>query len=113
MLEMDRVRRSRRASRSPPRQAGLPQPKVNNDVEGLEVDFAFKDHRVLVETDSRRHHRSREAFENDRRRDAIHAAAGYRTLRFTHRRITHDPTTVAPALEIALYRGASAASSVA
>ncbi|MEA2384566.1 MAG: hypothetical protein QOH72_4537 [Solirubrobacteraceae bacterium] len=68
---------------------------------------------MLVETDSWRHHRSREAFEHDRRRDTIHAAAGYRTLRFTHRQITHDRTTVTPAREIALYRGASAASSVA
>jgi very-short-patch-repair endonuclease/predicted transcriptional regulator of viral defense system len=86
------------------RRAGLPKPKVNDDVEGLEVDFVFKDDRVLVETDSWRHHKSREAFENDRRRDAIHAAAGYRTLRFTHRQITHDPTTVERALSAALTR---------
>jgi very-short-patch-repair endonuclease/predicted transcriptional regulator of viral defense system len=89
------------------RQAGLPQPRVNDDVEGHEVDFIFKDHRVLVETDSWRHHKSREAFENDRRRDATHAAAGYRTLRFTHRQITHEPGTVTSALRAALTRPAS------
>ena len=89
------------------RQAGLPQPGVNDDVEGLEVDFVFKDHRVLVETDSWRHHKSRDAFENDRRRDATHAAAGYRTLRFTHRQITDDPAAVTSALHAALSRPAS------
>ncbi len=73
------------------------------------------DLRVLVETDSWRHHKSRESFEKDRRRDTIHAAAGYRTLRFTWRQITDDPAGVTSALERALesYRGDSAASSVA
>jgi very-short-patch-repair endonuclease len=41
----------------------------------------------LVETDSWLHRRSRRSFEDDRRRDAIHAVAGYRTLRFTWRQI--------------------------
>lgn len=94
------------------RDAGLPRPKVNHEVEGLEADFVFAAQRVLVETDSWRHHKSRDSFERDRRRDAIHAAAGWRTLRFTYRQITDDPATVARALEAALYRGASAASSV-
>jgi very-short-patch-repair endonuclease/predicted transcriptional regulator of viral defense system len=89
------------------RGAGLPRPRVNDDVEGLEVDFVFTDDRLLVETDSWRHHKTREAFENDRRRDAIHAAAGYRTLRFTHRQITRDPATVTRALQAALTRPAS------
>jgi very-short-patch-repair endonuclease len=96
------------------RKAGLPKPVVNDHVETLEADFIFKSHRVLVETDSWEHHRSRDSFESDRRRDAIHAAAGWRTLRFTHRQIKHDPATVAAAIDAALsYRGASAASSVA
>jgi very-short-patch-repair endonuclease len=95
--------------------AGLPKPaKVNDHVEALEADFIFKNQRVLVETDSWQHHRSRESFEQDRRRDAIHAAAGWRTLRFTHRQIEYEPATVAAAIEAALrYRGANAASSVA
>jgi very-short-patch-repair endonuclease len=84
------------------RRAGLPRPNVNDDVEGLEVDFVFKDDRVLVETDSWRHHKSRDAFENDRRRDATHAAAGYRTLRFTHRQIAGEPATVAATIAAAM-----------
>lgn len=95
------------------RAAGLPQPRVNRHVEGFDADFVFVAHRVLDETDSWRHHRSRDAFERDRRRDAVHAAAGWRTLRFTWRQVEREPQTVAAAVEAALYRGASAASSLA
>jgi very-short-patch-repair endonuclease len=77
---------------------------TNDHVELLEADFIFEAQRVLVETDSWQHHRSRESFEQDRRRDAIHAAAGWRTLRFTHRQIEHDPATVTRALEAVLSR---------
>ena len=58
-------------------------------------------------------HHARSTLERDRRRDAIHAAAGWRTLRFTWRQIEDQPQTVAAAVEAALYRGASAASSLA
>jgi very-short-patch-repair endonuclease len=90
------------------RNAGLPKPaKLNDHVEGLEADFIFRAQRVLVETDSWQHHRSRESFEQDRRRDAIHAAAGWRTLRFTYRQVEYEPATVARALAAALTRPAS------
>jgi very-short-patch-repair endonuclease len=88
------------------RDANLPKPIVNDYVEALEADFVFKDQRVLVETDSWRHHKTREAFESDRRRDAVHAAAGWRTLRFTHRQVKHDPAGVTEALTAALTRPA-------
>ena len=81
---------------------------------GFEADFVFPEQRVLVETDSWQHHRSRDSFERDRRRDAVHAAAGWRTLRFTWRQIEDEPQTVAAAVRAVLaYRGASAASSLA
>jgi hypothetical protein len=86
------------------RAAGLPRPTVNDYVEGLEADFVFAAGRLLVETDSWRHHRSRASFESDRRRDATHAAAGWRTLRFTHRQIHDEPATVARAIAAALTR---------
>jgi very-short-patch-repair endonuclease len=89
------------------RDADLPKPIVNDYVEALEADFIFKAQRVLVETDSWQHHKSRDSFESDRRRDAIHAAAGWRTLRFTHRQIEHDPATITQALTAALTRPAS------
>jgi very-short-patch-repair endonuclease len=77
------------------RRHGLPRPLVNTWVEGKEVDFLFAEHRLIVETDSWTHHRSREAFETDRARDALLARAGYRTLRFTYRQIEREPASVA------------------
>jgi very-short-patch-repair endonuclease len=77
------------------RDHGLPKPRVNTHVETKEVDFHFTERRLIVETDSWRHHRTRRAFENDRARDALHAAAGYRTLRFTHRQLVDEPAHVA------------------
>jgi len=77
---------------------GLPQPRVNTTVEGQEVDFLFEARRLIVETDSWRYHKTRRAFENDRARDAVTTAAGYRTLRFTDRQLTDNPNAVAATL---------------
>src|SRR5215210_3037679 len=77
------------------RDAGLPRPRVNAWVQGFEVDFVFAEQRLLVETDGWSWHRTRAAFERDRHRDAVHARAGYRTLRFTHRQLTQAPHDVA------------------
>jgi very-short-patch-repair endonuclease/predicted transcriptional regulator of viral defense system len=74
---------------------GLPRPRVNVDVAGLEVDFVFADQRLAVEADSWTYHRTRRAFERERERDAILARAGYRTLRFTHRQLTRRAAEVA------------------
>jgi very-short-patch-repair endonuclease len=74
---------------------GLERPQPRAWVAGLRVDFLFAAGRLVVETDGYRYHRTRRASERDRERDAILARAGYRTLRFTHRQLTRDPTTVA------------------
>jgi very-short-patch-repair endonuclease len=84
------------------RGAWFPAPRVNADVAGKEVDFLFEGHALLVETDSWRFHKTRRAFENDRARDAIHARAGYRTLRFTGHQLTTDPHAVAETVASAL-----------
>jgi hypothetical protein len=81
---------------------GLPKPLVNWWVEYKEVDFLFARHRLVVETDSWTHHRTRTAFENDRARDARLAMAGYRTLRFTHRQLVHEAAAVAAAVRAAM-----------
>jgi very-short-patch-repair endonuclease len=80
----------------------LPTPVVNTWPAGREVDFLFASDRLIVETDSWTHHHTRDAFENDRRRDALHARAGYRTLRFTHRQLTDEPGAVAAAVAAVL-----------
>jgi len=85
----------------------LPQPRVNDSVAGLEVDFLFAEQRVVVEADSWQHHRSRGAFERDRERDATLALAGHR-VRFTDRQMKRDAATVAAAIRAALAAGARA-----
>jgi very-short-patch-repair endonuclease len=81
---------------------GLPHALVNEPLHGMTVDFVFVDQRVAVETDSWRWHRGRAAFERDRARDAVLAAAGWRTLRFTDRQIESAAPSVVRALTAAL-----------
>ena len=68
--------------------AGLPRPRVNARVEGLEVDFVWRDQRLIAETDGAATHLTPTAFEADRRRDATLVTAGWRVVRFTWRQVT-------------------------
>jgi very-short-patch-repair endonuclease len=85
----------------------LPRPLVNQPLAGMTVDFVFVAQRVVVETDGWAWHRGRAAFERDRERDAVLAAAGYTTLRFTDRQIELAPRAVVRALTTALGRRAA------
>jgi very-short-patch-repair endonuclease len=60
---------------------------------GFEVDFAYRQGLVL-ETDGWEHHGTRQAFEEDRRRDATLVAAGWRVIRVTWRQFHADPDRV-------------------
>jgi very-short-patch-repair endonuclease len=65
------------------RAAALPEPLVNltlaaPDHPRLEVDFCWPSDRVIVETDGYETHRTRAAFESDRRRDAALQVDGWR-----------------------------------
>ena len=68
-------------------EAGLPRPGCNVplhvDGERFLVDFLWDLARVVVETDGRETHETPTAFQDDRRRDQVLAAAGYRILRVT------------------------------
>jgi hypothetical protein len=71
------------------RGAGLPVPRTNVRLAGVEVDgYAF--------------HGTRAAFERDRRRDARLLLAGYRVIRLTWRQLTREPRQVAALLRAAL-----------
>jgi very-short-patch-repair endonuclease len=87
------------------REHGLPRPRVNHHLQGKERDFVFPAHRIVIETDSWTHHRTRRAFEEDRARDQLLIAAGWRTIRLTHRQLTNDPHGVAATLAAALGSG--------
>ena len=78
---------------------GVPRPcAVNTLVHGHEVDFLWRQQRLVVDTDGGRTHGTRAAFERDRARDAQLTVAGYRVVRFTERQVTTDPASVATTL---------------
>jgi len=72
----------------------VPPPSVNTRVEGLEVDCAWLEKRLIVELDGFRFHSDRRSFESDRRRDTILANAGYEVRRVTHAQLKDDPQFV-------------------
>jgi very-short-patch-repair endonuclease len=85
------------------REHALPQPRFNHTLDApdhphLEVDCYFPTHRLVVETDGWDTHRTRQAFEDDRAKDAALTAAGYTVVRFTWRQLRYDPQTVAERL---------------
>ena len=80
------------------RRFGLPAPEVNAMIGGHEVDFVWRDARVIVETDGWAAHGTRRAFERDRIRDAELMAAGWRVIRVTMRRLEREPEAVAKQL---------------
>jgi very-short-patch-repair endonuclease len=82
---------------------GLPRPKVNAQIEGYEVDFAWPDAGLIVEADGFAAHGTRGAFENDRLRDRRLGRAGYRTVRLTPRAMAY-PAEIAADVEAFLSR---------
>ena len=83
----------------------IPAPAVNALVEGYEVDFSWRAQRLVVETDTHRHHGTRAAFERDRSRDADLTRAGHRVVRFTDRQLTREPARVAATVRALLDGG--------
>jgi very-short-patch-repair endonuclease len=78
---------------------GLQRPEVNAQVEGYEVDFLWRDKRLIVEVDGYAYHRSPSQFELDRERDVTLALADWHVRRFTWAQITRRPAWVATALD--------------
>jgi very-short-patch-repair endonuclease len=74
--------------------AGFPQPLTKQWVLGYEVDFLFPDHRLIVETDGLRYHRTPSQQARMVRRDQKHVSEGYRVIRFTHWQIAHEAIAV-------------------
>jgi hypothetical protein len=85
--------------------AGIPRPQMNVIVAGHEVDGLYERERLVIEIDSRTHHLTTEAFEEDRRRDADLMLAGYRVVRITWRRLRDEPHAVAELLRKLLATG--------
>ncbi|HMJ32271.1 MAG TPA: type IV toxin-antitoxin system AbiEi family antitoxin domain-containing protein [Baekduia sp.] len=88
------------------RRAGLPVPQLNVHLalgdRLVEVDALFGPAGVIVELDGAATHDTTAAFHADRRRDAIAAAAGFQTLRYTWERVTREPREVTAELRAVL-----------
>ncbi len=61
----------------------------------FEVDFAFPSAMLVVEVDGWDPHRTRQAFEDDRARDARLVSLGWSVIRVTWRQVTQEPGKVA------------------
>lgn len=85
---------------------GLPRPECNKTLQlggdRLMVDFLWREHRLVVETDGRETHATPVAFQRDRRRDQILVAAGYRVARATWDQIHGELQAVAARIGSAL-----------
>ncbi len=91
------------------RAADLPDPIANAVVCGHEVDLHWPAQRLIVEFDGWETHRTRAAFETDRRRDQRLIAAGYRVIRITWWQLVNEPSAVIARLAAALHAGPSVA----
>jgi predicted transcriptional regulator of viral defense system len=85
------------------RRASLPRPEVNgwitlDDGVAYKVDFLWRAERLAVETDGWGSHGTRQAFENDRRRDRRLRLAGWEVVRFTWRDVEREPDEVTTTL---------------
>ena len=85
------------------RAASLPKPEVNawitlDDGIVYKVDFLWRAEHLVVETDGWGSHGTRQAFENDRRRDRRLRLAGWDVVRFTWRDVEREPGEVTAVL---------------
>jgi very-short-patch-repair endonuclease len=87
------------------READLPIPLTNVKRHGVEIDFLWPEQNVAVEIDGFAYHKSRRAFEADRRRDARLSAAGITVIRITWRQLRYDPMAAMVSVAQAIARG--------
>jgi len=93
--------------REPPPRDVLRRPacrprRVLDDGTANQIDFLWRKQRLSVETDGWASHGTRQAFENDRRRDRLLRLAGYGVVRFTWRDVVHEPHEVEATLRALL-----------
>jgi very-short-patch-repair endonuclease len=84
------------------RRNDLPTPEVNVQIDSLVVDFLWRGHKLIVETDGYKFHRGRAAFEGDRERDLKLRTLGYEVIRLSYRQVIEHPGRIAKVLRGAL-----------
>jgi very-short-patch-repair endonuclease len=80
----------------------LPNPRTNTRIEGIEVDAAWHDQKLIVELDGYAFHHTRQAFEHDRHRDRTLTAKGWRVIRITANDLRTRPHELASQLRALL-----------
>lgn len=76
----------------------LPSPEVNVRVGPYLIDFLWRDRRLVVETDSYRYHRGRQAFRDDHARSLELQGKGWRVIRLSEDQVNEKPEQVAEIL---------------
>jgi hypothetical protein len=84
------------------RQAGLPLPETNRPAGGRHVDCRWPELHVTVELDSYTYHRSRHAWERDRRREREAYARGDEFRRYTYGDVYERPEPMLAELRLLL-----------
>lgn len=82
----------------------LPPPETNVKLGRWEVDFVWREQRLVVETDSFAYHRGSVAFEDDHERDLDLRRRGFTVLRFTDKQVDYEPDRVLADVTAALSR---------
>ena len=90
------------------RHAGLPPPAMNVWIGDQEVDAVWGDEKIAVQLDGYEFHRTRAAFERDRRRQAALQLRGYMVLPVTYRWLEDDPDEVVTTMRHLLARASRA-----
>jgi very-short-patch-repair endonuclease len=83
----------------------LPLPETNVKLGRYEVDFLWREARLIVETDSYLYHRGSISFEDDYKRDFDLRSAGYTVVRFNDVQIEEEPGPVAALIDAELEAG--------
>jgi len=76
------------------RRRRLQHPEVNAPVDGMTVDFLWREARLVVETDSYATHGGTVAFEDDRQRELRLRRLGYSVHRFSELQLEVEPDAV-------------------
>jgi len=82
----------------------LPTPEINIDLARKQADVYFPEHGLIVELDGWDFHNTRQAFEDDRERDAENLRHGRSTIRITRERFDTTPDREAARLHEILKR---------
>ena len=89
------------------RAAGLVLPQTNRPAGGRRVDCRWPEHRLTVELDGYRYHRSRHAWEQDRRREREARARGDEVRRYTYGDVFERPNFMLSELRTLLPAGSA------